>query len=749
MKSPYRWLANIINTKPYLVAGVVVGVFLVALYGMTLITMETGTGTYIDKTTQRGMLLEKYTDNFRSDAIMLIIEADDVTNPAVLEYIDRIEQDIRNEQYISGTSSVVDLVKQVNGGSLPTSAADIIRAKETLPPELLNRFLPSELLTISVVTLEPGVSMEIQNRVLDNIDAIISITDAPPGVDITVSGDSAFQKQMGEEMGTSMGTLIVAAMLLMIVAVGLLFSHVRYRFLPVAIVACGLVITFGIMGLANIPISMVVVGAFPVLIGIGIDYAIQFQTRFDEEVRKSSLAEAVITTLTRAGPAVFFAMIATSLGFIAMFISPVPMVGDFGFTCVIGVVSCYIAALVIVPTFGTIIQYRPKNETNGKTAKRNYMDVYDSFLGKLALRIAKAPFAVILILGMVAVIGIQLDQTIPINTNEDTFVPPDMPAIVDLKKVSRTMGSTQSLPVYVRGDNVLHPDTIRWLYEFGEYEVQQNDKITQARSIATFLVQYNNGVLPRTEFELYQTLEQIPDEISKSYISGNTDAVIEFGLVDMDNEVALSLVERIQKDLVWKEPPVGVTATPTGQLEMFTSLISQIKGSKIIMTLSGFGLIFAFLLLLYRKITAISPLIPIMMIVGWNGAIMYIMGIDYSPMTAVLGSMTIGVASEYTILIMERCQEERARGKDVFTAIQESVQKIGTAVTVSGMTTVFGFSALLLSTFNIVKNFGVVTVITVGFSLIGAIIVMPAVLSIMGNIGQCEPADSPNVGTGK
>jgi predicted RND superfamily exporter protein len=69
-----------------------------------------------------------------------------------------------------------------------------------------------------------------------------------------------------------------------------------------------------------------------------------------------------------------------------------------------------------------------------------------------------------------------------------------------------------------------------------------------------------------------------------------------------------------------------------------------------------------------------------------------------------------------------------------------SVQKIGTAVTVSGMTTVFGFSALLLSTFNIVKNFGVVTVITVGFSLIGAIIVMPAVLSLMGTLGDRKTA---------
>ena len=47
------------------------------------------------------------------------------------------------------------------------------------------------------------------------------------------------------------------------------------------------------------------------------------------------------------------------------------------------------------------------------------------------------------------------------------------------------------------------------------------------------------------------------------------------------------------------------------------------------------------------------------------------------------------------------------------------------------MTTVFGFAALMLSEFNIVANFGITTVITVMFSLTGAILIMPAVISLV------------------
>jgi predicted RND superfamily exporter protein len=115
---------------------------------------------------------------------------------------------------------------------------------------------------------------------------------------------------------------------------------------------------------------------------------------------------------------------------------------------------------------------------------------------------------------------------------------------------------------------------------------------------------------------------------------------------------------------------------------------------------------------------------------------MYIMGITYNPLTCTLGSMTIGVAAEYTILVMERYEEEEARLHDPIAAIQESVKKIGTAITVSGLATFFGFSALLLSTFPIISNFGLTTLIAVAFSLLSAIFIMPAVLSVIGQVAR-------------
>jgi hydrophobe/amphiphile efflux-3 (HAE3) family protein len=745
MRPPFELIADIVVKKPKMVLIVVALMVVAALVGTSFIVMETGSETYLDPDTPRSMLLSEYTETFQSESIMLLIESDDVLNLETLRYIERLEGEIANERYITGTSSIVSLLQQRNGGTLPRSSAEVNAIRASVPAEIASQYIPSNLLTISVITLEPGLSQETKNSVLENLEAIVALSNPPPGVHVVITGEPAFQQQMGEEMGTSMGTLILVAMVLMVVAVGLLFSHVRYRFLPVGIVAGGLILTFGAVGYARYPITMVAIAAFPVLIGVGIDYAINIHSRFDEEARKASLEEAAWITITKSGPSILFAMLSTSMGFVALWISPVPMIAGFGIVCVIGVACCYLVALLAIPSLGILLKYRPLHGRNSETEESgssHLMERYNIAVGNLARVIAKHAIPILLICSLLGVIGFLMDSEIAINTNEDTFVPQDMPALINLKKVSRTMGSTSSLPVYIRSDNVLDIGTIRWMHDFQQYEASHNSKITGSDSIATLILRYNNGQLPSSNPEVNAVLARIPEAEIARYVSGKTDAVILFSTVEMENEVAMAMIDNFAREIEWNEPPPGVSVRVTGMGEMFTNLIREINIGKTRMTILAFALIFVLLLLIYRNaVKAITPVIPIMMIVGWNGLVMYVLGIDYTPMTATLGSLTIGVASEYTILIMERYYEEKANGLPVIDAIQQATRQIGTAITVSGMTTVFGFAALLASSFNMISNFGLVTVITVGFSLIGAIIVMPAIIVLMSRLDR--PVQTP------
>lgn len=179
MKNPYEWLAAAVNNRTWAVAGVAVAVFILACLGLTMVTMQTGDDTYVDKDTPRGALLAHYKDTYGSDAIMLIYEADSVRNPEVLGYIDRLQEDVRNERYVDTVSGVVDLVKQANGGTLPSSTAEINAIIEMAPSETVEKMLPSDMMTISVIALEPGVSTQVQGQVIENIKTIVSISDPP------------------------------------------------------------------------------------------------------------------------------------------------------------------------------------------------------------------------------------------------------------------------------------------------------------------------------------------------------------------------------------------------------------------------------------------------------------------------------------------------------------------------------------------------------------------------------------------
>ncbi len=729
MASIFSRVADLIVHNPGTLSKIILVLMVISLFGMTLVTMETGSGTYMDASSPEGILNDHYTETFSRETVILLVESGDSTSPVLLQYIDSLEEPLLHLQYVTSISGIGDVVKSLNNGVLPSSSGEMNTILAEIPPSILKTYVPSGMLNMGAISLESGLSDRQKASALSNLQRFVETSNPPPGVSVHLTGSAAFQEQMKTEMGKSMGVLILAALVLMVVVMGLMFGYVNHRFIPVLIVGSGLLFTFGFIGLAGIKISMAVISAFPVMIGLGIDYAIQFHSRLEEEARDHPLPDAVRITVMNTGPAVMYAMLATCMGFLAMFISPVPMMQGFGLVSIIGVMTCYLTSLFGIPLIALLINYQAKGHGMSRQSV-----LIDTGLSRVAVWIAKRPVPVLLVVLLVAIIGIQVDTRIPVDTNENSFVPPDMPAKATLDKVTRTIGSTSTAPVVIRGSDILSLNAVMWMKEFTGMELKTRSKITRATSIADYVITYNDGVMPRTQHELDAALARIPGTIRAGYVNGNTEAVIQFNTVKLTTTTQKDLKDDIEGDLRLYPPPPGIRADVTGSFAVFSDLVTDIIESKEIITYLGFLLVVLFLAFVYRNINAITPIVPITAVVGWNAVAMYVMGLDYNPMTACLGSMTIGVACQYTILMMERYIEEREKSDSVIEAIKNSTRKIGSAIMVSGLATFFGFSALILSTFPIISNFGLSTIIAVLFSLIGAIAVMPAILSFVDQV---------------
>src|SRR4029079_4028836 len=103
---------------------------------------------------------------------------------------------------------------------------------------------------------------------------------------------------------------------------------------------CSVAIVFGPLALLGLPLTMASIAVLPVLIGLAVDYGIQYQAR----------AGAVRSICTAA--------LATAVGFLVLLLSPVPMVRGFGALLVAGVAVALVLALTAGAAALTLIARR-------------------------------------------------------------------------------------------------------------------------------------------------------------------------------------------------------------------------------------------------------------------------------------------------------------------------------------------------------------------------------------------------------
>ena len=107
---------------------------------------------------------------------------------------------------------------------------------------------------------------------------------------------------------------------------------------------------------------------------------------------------------------------------------------------------------------------------------------------------------------------------------------------------------------------------------------------------------------------------------------------------------------------------------------------------------------------------------------------MYLLGFDYTPLTSTIGALIIGIGTEFTILILMRYYEFKKESNDHEASIVNAVGLMSKPIIVSAITTIGGFSALVFSDFQILSNFGIMTLINISLALISSIVVLPALL---------------------
>jgi len=152
-----------------------------------------------------------------------------------------------------------------------------------------------------------------------------------------------------------------------------------------------------------------------------------------------------------------------------------------------------------------------------------------------------------------------------------------------------------------------------------------------------------------------------------------------------------------------------------------------------------FGLPMALIILLLvfgALVAAFTPLLIAIFSIVVALALVTIVGQAWQPSIFVVNmlvAMGLALGIDYSLFILSRYREERARGRDKLTAIATAGATSSRAVFFSGLVFVLALIGMLLVPDSILRSLGLGAILVGAVSVVAALTLLPAVLSLLGD----------------
>jgi hydrophobe/amphiphile efflux-3 (HAE3) family protein len=391
------------------------------------------------------------------------------------------------------------------------------------PKQRFAYLFPSREAALVSVRMKAGLSEDARTRTIGLIREAVAMSQWRPqhGGSYLVTGEPVIVSDLNSSITRSIELLLVAVLLVMAGTLGLIFSG-RPRLLPLAVALLAAALTFGALSVAGASLTMASIAVLPVLVGLAVDYAIQFQSRVQEpfeqpatDVPQSAQAvaersRAVMRASYLGAPTIVTAGAATAGAMLVLVLSPVPMIRGFGLLLVVGVglaLACALtvgaAALVLAGRVERTRFSRPgsraSSDPSGPSARRAgpreaAQELYarghaligvhlgaawrgarelllDNPLNRFVSRAAlvgavRRPGRVLGVGLALAALGWGLDTQTKVETDITKLVPQNLGSLQNLKQLEHATGVGGEIDLMVAAQDLAKPSTIAWMSSY-------------------------------------------------------------------------------------------------------------------------------------------------------------------------------------------------------------------------------------------------------------------------------------------
>jgi hypothetical protein len=636
------------------------------------------------------------------------------------------------------------------------------------PKQRFAYLFPSREAALVSVRLKAGLSEGARTHTIALIRQVVAMKQwrLTRGGSYLLTGEPVIVADLTGRITHSIELLLVAVMLVMAATLSLIFRG-RPWLLPLGIALLAAALTFGALSIVGASLTVAQVAVLPVLVGLAVDYTIQFQSRVEEALEGAHPPDdarvAVMRAATAGGPAIATAGVASVGAMLVLLLSPVPMVRSFGLLLVVGVVLAFLCALTAGSATLVLAEDRSARR-RGAQVRGGLFDAFvgaawrgarellldnpvNRFLARVALvKAIRQPRRVLGVGLALAVLGWGLDTQTHVETDITKLVPQNLQSLQNLNVLERVTGVGGQLDLMVSAKDLTKPPVLEWMssYEravlkrFGYSSTRGCGKARLCPAFSLpdlFAGGAGAGTANKTKLrqaEVSGLLRAIPPYFSQDVISADRHvATLAFGIRLMGLDQQQRVIEEMRSSL---HPPAGVTAQLVGLPVLAAQSGAQVASPwrRLEMLLAGLAAVAFVLLIAFRgnRRRALVPLAPIALATGSSALILFALRVPLNPMSVTLGALVIAISTEFSVLLSERYRQERRRGADAIGALRRTYKRTGAAVAASGVTAIAGFGVLVLSDIRMLRDFGLVTLIDLSVSLVGVLVVLPAALML-------------------
>jgi hydrophobe/amphiphile efflux-3 (HAE3) family protein len=589
---------------------------------------------------------------------------------------------------------------------------------------------PDSRHALLVAHLRGNLSLDEQGRAVRDIERAVK-THPLAGIRTLVTGTAALTSEVSDKTKSEMGRSGLFSLLAMVVVLLLVF-RARWRLLVLPVIAIAMVWAFGAFGYLGIPLTMVTMSGLPILVGLGVDFAIQVHARYEEEAGKPAATDGdpLTAALTGVGPALVVALVAAAAGFLALRISPVPMVDDFAVMLAVGTGVLLVAVVAFVPL---ALVWRDRRHGARARASAPRHGMVERSVAALASSTRVRPAAVVGVALVIAVAGLAVTPRIPVETDPEKLVAADSPVLRDLGQLRDVAGSSGDAGFMVEADDVMRPDVLAWMADFERRELASRPtELVSANSIASITAQVT-GSTP-TPGDVRAVMAAAPAGIRDTFLdarSGRVQMLFAAGHLSLDQ---LDVLYRGMTADARATAPPGVRVVPSGLALIGIETVNAYTDGRAPMTLAALAAVLLWLLLSLRSVRdALLALLPVVTAVGAASLAVHFAGLQVSLLAALSSPLVIAVCTEFSVLIIERAREEERRGGVTSAqAVTNAASSIGRAFVVSGLTIAAAFAVVGMSGFPLLASFGRIVAVDVVAAMLCALVILPPVLRAAG-----------------